>query len=355
MRKAIIPLFIPHAGCPYQCSFCNQWKITEENKMISTAEVSDKIHTYVQSAAGKYQWEAAFYGGTFTALPLAWQEALLKPAYEAKRKGKIDGIRLSTRPDCLDKECIDLLQSYQVDVVELGVQSLSDHVLRLAKRGHTARDVEQAVERLKAADFQVGIQLMPGLPGENGQTLRQTLRQTCSLQPDMVRIYPVLVMADTDLAAEYQEGKYRPLTMEEAIWVSAWWRMYLAKYNIRVIRMGLQATDTLDRHEDLLAGPYHPAFGEMVCTRIYTHRLRKVLRQCQGEAEIVIHPRDASKVFGNGKYGKYILEASCPEPIKWQLSSDSFIGQARIRDARGVVSIIYEDKIYVQNRQNMIY
>ncbi len=317
--------------------------------MITPAEVSEKIHTYTASAGGKYRWEAAFYGGTFTALPLPLQEALLQPAAEAKRRGEISGIRLSTRPDCLDAERIALLRTCGVDIVELGVQSLADDVLRLAQRGHTANDVIDAVARLKEANLQVGIQLMPGLPGENRQTLRHTLRQTCRLQPDFVRIYPVLVMADTDLASDYQSGNYRPLSMTEAVWVSAWWRMHLAKHDIRVIRMGLQATDTLDRGKDLLAGPYHPSFGEMVCTRIYTHRLRKALRDCRGDIVIAIHPRDASKVFGNKNAGKNALAASCSGQIKWQLLPDCRRGRAELTDVCGQRTVVYEDRIYVQN------
>lgn len=350
MRSAIIPLFIPHEGCPYRCTFCNQWRITGQATPLTAEIVEQTIETYIHSTIKPYQWELAFYGGTFTALPLIRQQALLEPATRAIKAGKIQSIRLSTRPDCISVDIINNLVTAGVKTVELGVQSLSDQVLRLAKRGHTAAVVADAVYLLREAGIQVGIQLMPGLRGETWQTLRETIRQVGNLTPDFVRIYPVLVMEDTELAMEYREGVYVPLTMEKARLIAAWWRMYLARKGIRVIRLGLQATTELDQGIGVLAGPYHPAFGEQVLECIYAHRLRHALRGRKEPVTIRYAVTDTSKWWGKKHRNRKLIESAYSAPMSWEVR-DVPSGVIELVWKNGKEIVFIEDEVY-RNQYN---
>lgn len=296
MRQAIIPLFIPHDGCPYRCTFCNQWRITGQTHSVTVAEVEATIATYRAGTTRPYRWEAAFYGGSFTALPEWRQEELLAPATAALRRGELAAIRLSTRPDCVDVSTARRLAEAGVTTVELGVQSMADNVLAAVRRGHRAAAVAPAVAALREAGMQVGIQLLPGLPGETLATLRHTLREVLALRPDCVRIYPALVMADTEMAAAYRAGTYQPVSLPQAIAVAAWWRRTFLREGIAVIRMGLQPTVELEA--GLVAGPYAPDFGERVHSRILRHGVQRALRGGAAAAQISIHPADVSKLYG---------------------------------------------------------
>ncbi len=349
MRQSIIPLFIPHDGCPYRCTFCNQWRITGQTKPVTAEEVASTINEYVQLAPSR-SWEVAFYGGTFTALPRLRQKELLAPAVHALREGIISSIRLSTRPDCIDAETASFLFSQGVRTVELGVQSMDNEILSMAKRGHNATDVVNAMSFLREKNMRIGIQLMPGLGGENCRTLRKTLREVCRLQPDFVRIYPVLVVTDTELAIAYKEKNYRPLTLDEAVFIAAWWRMHFAKSNIPVIRMGLQATKELDSGASVLAGPYHPAFGEMVIASIYSHRIRKYLRYCKGKVTIFCNPKDTSKVYGISGSERIKMEAWYNEPIVWHRDSSLPVGTVRIEGSDCYI-IRCEYEVYLKQSQ----
>lgn len=356
MRRAIIPLFIPHDGCPYRCTFCNQWRITGRDESVTAATVASTIEAYLASTNKDYHWEAAFYGGTFTALPRERQAALLAPATAALRAGKLEAIRLSTRPDCIDAGSVAFLRAAGVTTVELGVQSLDDTVLALAKRGHRAAAVKPAVELLRAGGLQVGIQLMPGLRGESFLTLRRTIRAVRALQPDLVRIYPVLVMADTELAAEYEAGKYTPLSLAAAVMVTAWWRMYLARAGIPVIRMGLQATAELDSGTGLLAGPYEPAFGEHVIETIYGRRLRRALRRYRGALTLYFAPRDTSKLWGPRHRQKQRLERDYQGVLSWQAAKVP-VGIVIAEQAGKRERIYLEDELYrepTESQGNML-
>ncbi len=342
MRNAIIPLFIPHDGCPYRCTFCNQWRITGTQTGVTPAQVAETIAAYRRSTTRPYRWEVAFYGGSFTALAPARMRALLAPATAAWQAGEIDSIRISTRPDAITEEIAAELYTAGVRTVELGVQSMDDTVLRLAKRGHTATDVERAVPILRAHEMAVGVQLLPGLMGETRRTLARTVRRAAALQPDFARIYPVLVMADTELAADYLRGRYQPLSMQTAVCIAAWWRSYLQARGIAVIRMGLQATAALDAGDGLLAGPYHPAFGELVISRLYGQQLRHALRRTTGAVTVVLSPRDASKVYGLGGRQRRELGALCPDGVTWRIDTAQPQGRLRLYDAGGVREIIAE-------------
>lgn len=301
MKHYIIPVFIPHYGCTHQCIFCNQKKITGFQTSMTPKLVAEVIKEHLTRIDRPRHIEIAFYGGSFTALPRDMQESLLTPAYHALKAGKVHAIRLSTRPDCITQEILELVSSLGVSTIELGAQSLDDTVLQNACRGHTSRAVTIAVNLIKAAGIKCGLQLMVGLPSETWSGLIKTTYQATALKPDFTRIYPTLVIADTHLAQLYQSGVYRPLTLNEAVARSAFMKLVFNRSNIPVIRTGLQASDDLNSQDVVLAGPYHPAFGEMVDAYLFNTMVVRCLDNfAELGAEIVIHhhAKDSSKVRG---------------------------------------------------------
>lgn len=281
----MIPFYIPHAGCPQQCIFCNQHRIAAHEAPAFAVDIEATIEEYIGNKRNDKYWEVAFYGGSFTALPAELQESLLKPAYEALQAGRIDGIRCSTRPDALEQDAIDRLKAYGVKTVEIGVQSMDDEILKNSKRGHTATQVVEAVERLKANGITVGIQLLPGLPGETWQTLVHTAVAIAKTEPDFGRIYPVLVIEDTELADQVKSGEYTPLTTEQAVAYSAFLKTYLESKGIYIIRTGLQSTQELDNGVSLVGGPYEPAMGEMVINRQWRQRIEQFVKEIEATKE----------------------------------------------------------------------
>lgn len=300
MKHYIIPIFIPHYGCQHQCVFCNQRKITGLETPVGASEVEEIIEEHLLRITKERHIEIAFFGGSFTALPLEVQTMLLEPAYKALKAGKVDAIRLSTRPDAITREILDNLAAHGVSIVELGVQSLDETVLRLSARGHTTLHVESAVTLLKEYKFTIGLQIMPGLPGEDLRSFIKTAGRLVKLAPDIVRIYPTIVISDTPLANMYTAGNYQPLTLSEAVRRSAVLKLLCEQHKIKVIRTGLQATEELSNHSVVLAGPYHPAFGEMVDAHIFDLMVGKFVEEIPGLKHITIHfhVREQSKVRG---------------------------------------------------------
>ncbi len=274
----VIPVFMPHQGCPHRCIFCNQHQISgQDENRVSGRDVSDIVQRWLnRSRAGtEKEVQVAFYGGSFTGLALSRQEELLDAVAPFMKQGIVHTIRLSTRPDYVEPEIVDFLRRRGVGIVELGVQSFDDAVLEASNRGHTVEQSIQAVRLLKEGGFQVGVQLMLGLPGQTTRSLLKTACQAVSLQPDFVRIYPVLVLQGSRLAYLYEQGDFRPLTLGMAVVRAARIKKYFDDTSIRVVRMGLQAGPDLEKN--LLAGPYHPAFGEMVNSRLMFLQARKLL------------------------------------------------------------------------------
>lgn len=340
MKHSIIPLFIPHYGCPHQCIFCNQVRITGQSTPVTAADVEQEIREYLESSHEKRYWEAAFYGGSFTALPMDVMCSLLEPASRMLKAGKINGIRLSTRPDAITPEILDALKSYGVSTVELGVQSLDSRVLKKAERGHTAQDAGNAVKLLRKYGFSVGLQFMAGLPFDDWQSMRYTARMGVRLRPDFIRIYPVLVLKDTKLGAMYKTHQYKPLSMKETIVRTAFLKRWYNAHGVHVIRIGLQATEELDKGNSLLAGPYHPSMGELADQMIARNALKKVLlrisRNSAGDTEVIIrcHPKDRSRIMGHHResYRQYenmrgiiplvIEDRNCPKGFVSAETSD---------------------------------
>jgi histone acetyltransferase (RNA polymerase elongator complex component) len=270
----IVPVFIPHAGCSHQCVFCNQERITGKRaQALSLPQIKNGIDTFLDGCRKtRRHVQLAFYGGNFLGLPAADVRVLLEMAMEYVNSRRINGIRFSTRPDTIDPERLDLIRRYPIDAVELGVQSMDDTVLSLSRRGHTAGDSETAAALLKAQGYQIGLQLMVGLPGDNEDRSMETARRVTALSPDFVRIYPAVVLKDSPLARLFDRGEYIPWSLPRSVSVTKQMYLLFQEKKIRVIRMGLQATTDLDSEGVILAGPYHPAFGHLVLSEIYFDR-----------------------------------------------------------------------------------
>jgi histone acetyltransferase (RNA polymerase elongator complex component) len=270
----VIPVFIPHEGCPHCCVFCNQRRISGfTEKPVSAADVRATIETWLaREQSNQRRVQVAFYGGSFTGLPGQRQQELLAAVAPFVEQHRVQAIRLSTRPDYIDADRVDFLQARSVSIVELGVQSMDDGVLVESGRGHTAADVERAVAVLRDAGMETGLQLMLGLPGETRRIMMDTVQRIIELQPDFVRIYPVLVVQNSALADKYLQGNYQPLSLDKAVIMSSWMKKKFDRAGIRVVRMGLQAGPDLEK--SLIAGPWHPAFGELVKSRIMLQQTR---------------------------------------------------------------------------------
>ncbi len=302
-KPFIVPVFIPHAGCPHQCVFCNQVSITgSRGGSIHPENVHRRIQQFLAYNQGhRCPVEIAFYGGNFLGLKMTTIHSLLETAAEFVNHGRVDGIRFSTRPDTIDDERLELLANYPVSAVELGAQSMDDNVLEQARRGHSAADTVRAVEKLKKFRFSIGLQMMVGLPGENESSALASAREIAGLLPDFVRIYPTVVITNSPLAQWYHQGEYVPLSLENAVGrVAKIYRIFSSR-NIRVIRMGLQASRDLDDGATVVAGPYHPAFGHLVYAALFLETARTALRACcpsHDRVALSVHPKNISRLRG---------------------------------------------------------
>ena len=303
----VIPIFIPHEGCPHCCVFCNQRRISGFiDKPVTADDVQAIVRTWLaREGSGDRQVQVAFYGGSFTALPMTRQQHLLGAVAPFVEQGRVQTIRLSTRPDYIDYEIVNFLQSHNVSIVELGVQSMDDGVLAASGRGHTADDVEKAVTVLRRSGMELGIQLMIGLPGETRRILMKTVERVIALQPDFVRIYPVLVVKNSELATRYVQGTYRPISLDKAVVMAAWMKKRFDESSIRVVRMGLQAGTELEK--SLVAGPWHPAFGELVNSRLMLQKTRKLLAGARPNKKYVMSISDKDQSVFRGMKSKNIL------------------------------------------------
>lgn len=303
-RKVNIPIFVPHQGCPHQCSFCNQKAITGAAQCVTAQTVHESITAALGSIDRENtQVEVAFFGGSFTAIEACVQEELLGAAAPFLAAGQIDGIRLSTRPDCIDAEVIARLLRYGVTSVELGAQSSSDAVLLKNKRGHTFAHVRAAAAMLRNAGFEVGLQMMLGLPGADAWTDLQTARDLATLKPDTTRIYPTAVLRGSLLCDWYASGDYIPLGLDDAVTRAAQVYTVFQQNGVRVLRMGLMTSDSL--LESAVAGITHPAFGELVFSRLYLWKMQKALEgKNGGDVTFYVHPGEVSKALGNKKENK---------------------------------------------------
>ncbi|MGB4589290.1 MAG: radical SAM protein [Clostridiaceae bacterium] len=322
-KHVIIPIFIPHVGCPHDCVFCNQAKITgqlkEEYEKITGTYVRKTIEQYLETVdRGNTTVEVSFFGGTFTAIDLRKQKELLESARIAKEEGLIDYIRLSTRPDYINLTIMNHLKEYTVDIIELGVQSLSQDVLDAAKRGYKKEAVKLASNLIKSFGMTLGHQLMVGLPLDTEEKDMMSLRESLEMKPELVRIYPALVILDTEMEINFREGTYIPYTLDQAVRISANMMKAYEDQGVKVIRIGLQPTDEINSGGDVLGGPFHPAFRELAESYLLSRRIQESgLKKLQ----VNIGNRDLSKLYADKK--RYFKPLLSKQEIKVNVVKDS--------------------------------
>ena len=304
-KHLIIPIFIMNCGCPHRCIFCNQ-KITAGNyaTQITKDFFDTEVKSYLNSNKNRYSnVEIAFYGGSFTGMDKAYQETLLSWANSYVEDGQVSSIRISTRPDYITDDNLSLLKKYNVSTVEIGAQSFNDEVLQFAQRGHDAAATVLAMKTLQDSGFLTGLHLMAGLPKDTLDGFINSLNKAIELMPDTVRLHPLIVLDGTALAEEFLLGKYKPLELAEAIDLCrrAWEKLSAA--GIRVIRIGLQVTEAMEKEGAVLAGPFHPAFGSLVLSSLFYNQTLKLLAgipKDTKELRFNLSGRDMSSFRGMG-------------------------------------------------------
>lgn len=320
-RTLVIPFFVPHGGCPFTCVFCNQWEISGTQEEARPEDIYPRVKAYLEtSRESPEKIEIAFYGGSFTGLSPQTRLPLLAEAARVRKLGLVTGIRLSTRPDYISEVIMDELTAYGVTTLELGVQSLVDEVLEKSCRGHSWKDTVRATDIIRKYPMELGYQLMLGLPGDSMEYAYETASRAISLKPDFVRIYPTLVMKNTILASWFQEGRFIPWSLDQAVEVAAKWLATFTYHQIPVIRMGLQATENLSLEGDLLAGPYHPAFGHLVNSYLMLEQLKVLLADMtQNKEKLIIYgnEHDISQIIGQKKANiRYMEKLLCMDNIE---------------------------------------
>ena len=302
MKHINIALFIPDEGCPHRCSFCNQKTITGTSKRPQPGDVISACETALNGKKDVSGGEIAFFGGSFTAIERGYMLSLLKCAKSYLDRGLFKGIRISTRPDCVDESILALLKEYKVTSIELGCQSMDDEVLFLNERGHTAAQCENACRLVREYGFELGVQMMTGLFGDTDEKALKTAQRLIALRPDTVRIYPTVVLKNTALERLYAEGRYRAQTLEEAVALCSRLLKMFTQGGIKVIRLGLHSGGGVE--ENYVAGAYHPAFREKCESRLYRENIEKLLsenRVQKGEATVFVSPRYLSQAKGQKK------------------------------------------------------
>lgn len=308
-KQYIIPIFVPHLGCPNDCIFCNQKSISGQKSNMTKEKAKEIIENYLKSIDKENaQIEIAFFGGSFTAIEEERQEELLQVASEFVKSGQVESIRVSTRPDAIDKKILKRLKKYKVKTIELGVQSSNNYILKRINRGHTFEDVKRAAKLIRWNGFRLGVQMMVGLPESTTIDEINTAKELIKLKPKMVRIYPVLVIKNTPLEKELEKGTYKPLTVVQAVEVCKEIVRLFHDKNIDIIRIGLQPTDEISEpgseKSEVIAGPYHPAFRQLVESAMWYDAIVGKIKRLNvkvKEVEVTVNPVDANNVIGHKK------------------------------------------------------
>lgn len=306
-RPLIVPVFLPQQGCPHQCVFCNQTTITGVQPRHSLEkELRWQVQRFLNLQKRPPQRiQIALFGGNFLGLPRDDIIALLTRAADILKPYPDSGIRFSTRPDTITRERLALIHKFPVQTVEIGVQSMHDRVLACSNRGHSADDAIKAASLLKQHPYEMGVQMMTGLPGDSPPQTIESAQRIAALKPAFVRIYPTLVLKNSPLARQYQNGRYTPPSLEQSVGlVKQIWRLF-NHHDIPVIRMGLQVSETLIRQGEILAGPFHPAFGHLVYESMFYDQAAGMIQtaladslEAQTRLVVKVHPGDVSKLRG---------------------------------------------------------
>lgn len=310
MKKRIIPIFVPHRGCPHDCIFCNQKKITGVSTEVTSEEARNIIEEYLPTIPKDASVEIAFFGGSFTAIDEKTQNELLSVAKEYVDKGLVSDIRMSTRPDCISEDILNRLKEYKTTIIELGVQSMDAKVLHDSARGHDIESVIKSAHLIKESGINLGLQMMVGLPSDTEEKCIETAKKFIELDPFCVRIYPTLVVKDTGLETLLNKGEYKPFTLEQCISIVKKLLVLFYVNNINVIRVGLQATEDIQLGKGIVDGPYHPAFRELVegeMIKDYLHYL-VIQNKTVSNVEIKTNNKNISKIVGNKKSNKLFFK-----------------------------------------------
>jgi histone acetyltransferase (RNA polymerase elongator complex component) len=338
-----IPIFIPHLGCPNDCVFCNQRHISgEQAEQREEQMLRNKIEAYLDTGIQKSDIEIAFFGGSFTGIDVEIQTFYLDIATEYVKKYHLKGIRMSTRPDYISIDILEFLSQYPISAIELGVQSLDQDVLDLSKRNHRVQDVYNAVDLIRKYKIEVGLQVMLGLPGDTAETFEKTMEKVIQIQPKTLRIYPTLVIQHTELEALYKRGDYVPISLEEAVLQVANVLPKIIQAKIKVIRIGLQANEELNTNA-FVAGPYHPAFGELVMdqcifkevmTFLETHK--EVIRTFDSRIILCGNQASIQRLIGHKKKNKEklvdFLKEKMDKRLEYRVNPDIQTGEIHLFD-----------------------
>lgn len=302
MKHSNISIFVPHVGCPHLCSFCDQRTISGAHHIPTGGEVAELCAKSLGEVKTPENTEIAFFGGSFTAIPRVYMTELLDAVQPFIGEGKFCGIRISTRPDCIDNEILELLKGYGVTSIELGAQSMMNHVLDMNDRGHSAEDVEKAGRLIRKYGFELGLQMMMGLYGSTVDDDFETIMKIADIKPDTVRIYPVVILKGTRLAELYKSGIYKPCSFDEIVENASRALMIFEKKGIRVIKCGLHASEFVEK--DMTGGFYHPAFREICESRIYRNKMSEITSYEQSDLkqfEFAVASSCISKALGHKK------------------------------------------------------
>lgn len=306
-KNYVIPIFIPELACPFQCLYCDQRKISGKMRVAAEDEVIQTINSYLKTIPEKSNIELGYFGGNFTGIPKAKQEKYLALAQPFLKDGSIQNIRLSTRPDYINPEVLELLKMYKVGTIELGAQSMDDKVLIQSKRGHTVADTNEAAKLIRKFNFNLGLQMMIGLPGDSKEKAVATAKKIVELDAENTRIYPTLIIKGTALEKMFKQGKYKPLSLKEAVGWTAEIVEIFEQAKVKILRVGLHPSEGLLDGSDLVAGPFHLNFREMVLTEIWRKKLDQI--KIKGESlTISVNPKELNFAVGYSSSNKIMLQ-----------------------------------------------
>lgn len=337
-KNYVIPIFVPHLGCPNDCVFCNQNKISGQKTNVTKEDVDKTIKYYLDHIKDHDKnVEVAFFGGSFTGIDENVQNELLGAAYKYIENGQVNSIRISTRPDYINKDILKRLKKYKVKTIELGVQSANDYILKKSARGHTFEDVKKASKLIRWYGFKLGHQMMVGLPESTKIDEINTAKSLIKLKPKMVRIYPVLVIKGTKLEKDYQEGKYKPLTLVQAVEICKELVRMFDNKNIDVIRVGLQNTDEITSPEfensEVVSGPFHPAFRQLVESSMWYDAIVDKIKKLNAkvkEVEVQVNSQDVNNVIGHKKENVLKLKDTYDVDLVVKQNDDIKPGKSKI-------------------------
>lgn len=309
MKHYNIPIFIPELACPNRCIYCNQRHISGQLQAVKPEEIKQIIEQHLATFIRPSEVELAFFGGSFTGIDKKDMLTYLQIVQPYIEQGEIKSIRISTRPDYINEKILDILQQYNVKDIELGAQSLNEEVLAFAKRGHTVRDVENASQLIKSYGFSLGLQMMIGLPLDTVEKSKETAKKILKLGAESTRIYPTLVINNTDLADLYRQNKYKALSLDKAVdWTAEIYKIF-SQSSIKILRVGLHPSEALINGTELLAGPFHVSFKELVLTKIWQEKFEKLPINTK---TILVNPKEINYAIGYNSKNKQLLQKKFP-------------------------------------------